>query len=135
MGKQLGRQPKKAQVSMEFVFLVGLAFTVMVVFISSTRSEFNDLRNEEERTLLKDASYMVQHEIIIASNLKDGYLRNFEIPEKLGDEIPYNITLVNNTLISASAGYENVLNVPAVSGNIKKGQNIINKTGGIIYLN
>ena len=66
----MGEQLKTAQISMEFVFLVGVAFTVMLVFVASTRSEFSNLQSEEERSLLKDVSVMVQHELVIASNVE-----------------------------------------------------------------
>lgn len=130
MGKQL-----KSQVSLEFVFLVAIAFTIMVVFIASTRSEFNELRGEEEMSLVKDVSFMIQHELVIASNVEDGYIRTFEIPQKL-NTIDYDIDITNNLLITnSSGGYEYALNVPDINGTIQKGANKINKTEGVIYLN
>jgi hypothetical protein len=131
MGEQLKH---RAQVSMEFIFLVGLAFMVMVVFVSSTRSEFSTLRSEEERSLVKDVSVMIQHELIIASNVEDGYTRIFSIPLNL-DSISYNVQILNNTLIAFTDEYEYVLNVPSVIGDIQKGNNTIVKTNGVIYLN
>ena len=125
---------KKAQVSMEFVFLIGLAFMVMVVFIASTRSEFSTLRSEEERSLLKDVSVMVQQEFIIASTVEDGYIRIFYVPQDL-DGVSYTIQIVNNVLLASTEEYESVLNVPAITGDIQKGNNTINKTNSIIYLN
>ena len=130
----MGEQLKRAQVSMEFVFLIGLAFAVMVVFIAATRSEFNTLQSEEERSLVKDVSVMVQHELVLASNVENGYIRIFEIPQKL-EGIEYNISVTNNTLLAATDDYEYVLNVPSVVGNLQKGDNTINKTDGVIYLN
>ena len=130
----MGEQLKRAQVSMEFVFLIGLAFAVMVVFIAATRSEFSTLQSEEERSLVKDVSIMVQHELVLASNVENGYIRIFEIPQKLED-IEYNISITNNTLLAATDDYEYVLNVPSVVGNLQKGDNTINKTDGVIYLN
>jgi hypothetical protein len=125
---------KKSQVSMEFVFLVGVAFMVMLVFISTTRSEFSDLRNEEEKSLVKDVSMMVQHELVMASNVEDGYLRKFYVPLDL-DGISYNIQIINNTVLTTTEGYEYVLNIPSVIGSIQKGNNTINKTNSTIYLN
>lgn len=130
----MDKQLKKAQVSMEFVFLVGLAFMVMLVFISSTRSEFGELRSEEERSLVKDVSVMVQHELVMASNLEDGYVRTFNIPYRLGG-ISYTIQIINNILLTSTEDYEYVLNVPSVEGSIQKEDNTINKTDGIIHLN
>jgi len=130
MGEQL---KKKAQVSMEFVFLVGLAFMVMIVFISSTRSEFSSLQSQEERSLVKDVGVMIQHELIMASNVDDGYTRIFSVPYNL-DGISYNIQTINNTLIIYTEEYESVLNIPSFVGDIEKGNNTINKTDSIIYI-
>ena len=129
MGKQLG------QISLEFVFLVALAFTIMVVFMASTRSEFDWVRTEQERSLVKDVSVTVQHELILASGIEDGYLREFNLPEELDDSIVYNISIISNSLITTTENYEYVLNVPSTNGSLVKGTNIINKTGGVIYLN
>ena len=128
MGKQL-----KAQLSLEFVSLVALAFLVMVVFIASTRSEFDELRSREEMSLVKDVAVKVQTELIIASGVEDGYLRTFELPASL-DNINYTIGITNTTLVAMTEDYEYVLAVPAVEGVLKKGSNTINKTGSIIYL-
>jgi hypothetical protein len=119
---------------MEFVFLIGLAFTVMIVFIASTRSEFDDLSKEKERSLVKDVSLKVQQELIIASTVEDGYLRSFLIPADL-DAKYYQINIINNTLLVNTEDYEYVLSIPATTGNPNKGINTINKTGGIIYIN
>ena len=130
----MGKQLKKAQVAMEFVFLVGLAFMVMVVFISSTRSEFDELRTAEEMSLLKDAAVMIQYELIIASNVEDGYYRVFELPTDLNG-VNYTFEILNNILLLRTANYEQDLNIPKVTGDLRIGNNTINKTDGAIYLN
>ncbi len=129
----MGEQLRKAQVSMEFVFLIGLAFMVMIVFVSSTRSEFSELQSQEERSLVKDVGVMIQHELVIASNVEDGYSRTFSVPYNL-EGISYNIQVVNNSLITFTDDYEYVLNIPSFSGSIGKGNNTINKTNDIIYV-
>lgn len=128
MGKQL-----KAQVSMEFVFLVGLAFMVMIVFLSSTRSEFDELRWEEERSLVDDVCIMVQQELIIAANVKDGYSRTIYIPEDL-EGLNYTIKITNEVLLTYSDEYECVQNIPIVIGDMAKGNLTITKTNGTLYL-
>jgi len=131
MGKQ---QLKIGQVSMEFIFLVGLAFTIMIVFIASTRSEFSDLRSVEERSLVKDVSVMIQHELVMAASVEDGYYRIFNVPDELeGND--YSMYILNNTLVVYTDDYEYVLNMPSIVGDIQKGNNTINKTGNVIYLN
>jgi len=130
----MGKQLRQSQVSMEFVFLIGVAFMVMLVFVSSTRSEFSALQSEEERSLVKDVSIMVQQEIIIASNVDDGYNRIFYVPLTL-NSISYEIQIINNTLFTFTEDYEHSLNIPPVFGNVQKGNNTIRKISGIVYLN
>ncbi len=135
MGRKRISISGKAQVSMEFVFLVSLAFMVMTVFIASTRSEFDELRSEEERTLVRDVGMMVHSELVIASTVEEGYQRTFSIPQKLDGSIDYDIEIINNTLISYTEGYESVFSIPSVTGQMQKGNNTINKTNSTIYLN
>ena len=111
--KNSNRIFRKAQVSMEFVFLVGLAFMVMLVFVSSTRSEFDELRSEEEMSLIKDVVVMVQHELVIASNVEDGYERVFYIPLEF-NSISYNIHITDNFLCASTDNCEYLLNIPSV---------------------
>jgi len=124
---------KKSQVSMEFVFLVGLAFMIMIIFISATRSEFDDLRFEEERIGVQDVAVTIQHELIMASDMRDGYTRNFEIPEEISGKT-YSIQIINTTLVVYTTDYEYVVNVPPIIGSVDRGSNKINKSDSFIYV-
>jgi len=123
----------KSQVSMEFVFLVGLAFMIMVIFIAATRSEFDDLRFEEERTGVQDVAVTIQHELILASNMRDGYTRDFDLPEEISGKT-YTIQIINTTLLVYTNDYEYVVNVPPIIGSVDQGSNRINKSNSFIYI-
>ena len=119
---------------MEFVFLIGLAFTTMIIFIASTQSEYTSLISEEEMTLVKDLCAMVQRELVLASSVQDGYSRTFNVPDDL-EGMNYNIELMNNTVHVYTDELEYLLNIPIVNGTIQKGDNRIRKTDGVVFLN
>jgi len=125
---------KKSQISMEFVFLVGIAFIAILVFTVVGYDKLKEISDEKEFVLVKDLAFKVQNEINLAANVDDGYRRDFEIPQKL-DYIDYDVTINNNVLVVESKNHEYVLLIPTVRGNITKGGNVICKDDGVIEIN
>lgn len=127
----------KAQTSIEFVFLVGLAASLVIIFTITTHGQMKKLQDEKEYILLQDLVFKVQNEFALASRVEDGYVRQFEIPDKLDSTLIYNITLLeNNTVVSASTEHDHIIAfIPYVFGNITKGENRIQKADGGLYLN
>ena len=76
----------------------------------------------------------LQREIYIAASVEDGYVRYFTIPEK-NEGINYSVTTKNLSLIVESKNAFSVVTLPYSIGNLTKGSNKINKTGGTIYVN
>lgn len=124
----------KAQVSMEFVFLIAVAFMILLVFTAVTRDKLMDLSSESEYVLLKDVTYMVQSELYISSMAENDYNRVFNMPMLLGSS-EYSIKVDSRQVTANTSKYEFVLPVPSVVGNLQKGNNTINKSSGVIYLN
>jgi len=119
---------------MEFIMLIILAFMIMVVFTVISRDRMVDLRKQEEYTALKDVSFSVQSELVIATNVEDGYRRVFATPETL-DGINYTLEVVEEYLIARSANHEYTVKVPAFQGSVAKGNNTVRKEEGEVYLN
>ncbi len=129
------KQHIRAQISIEFILLVSFAFMILMIFLTSVRSQAIDLNEKRDFVLVKDLAYKVQHEINIATQVKSGYNRTFSIPEKLNNK-GYAINIVENELTIKLENLEFVLNIPEVSGNnINKGNNTIKNLGGVVYLN
>ena len=129
MGKHI-----KAQIAIEFILLVSVAFVILIIFLTSVRSQATDLNKRKDFVLVKDLAYKVQYEINIATQVKSGYNRTFFIPEKL-DNKDYAIKIEQNELTIKLENLEFVLNIPEINGSIKKGNNTIKNLGGVIYLN
>ena len=125
---------KQAQTSIEFVFLVGLAFVIVVIFSIASRDKVSELSDEKEFILVKDLAFKVQNEINLAGRVEDGYRREFDIPQKL-ETIEYSISIDGNILVVETDSHDHILVVPKVNGSIQKGTNIITKKAGVINLN
>ncbi len=125
---------RKSQVAMEFIMLIALAFMILIVFTAVTRNQVVDIRKDNEYVALKDIVHAVQSEITIATNVEDGYTRQFSIPGSL-DGINYTIEISDSYILAESRHHEYLLNIRPVEGNIIIGVNTIKKEGGIVYLN
>ena len=124
----------RAQISSEFFIFVGLAFLIAIAFSLVSLNQLQDFRIENENEAVKDIALKLQKEIFIAASVEDGYVRVFKIPDKL-DNIDYFLTVQNNTITIQSKNSFYILPIPKTIGNLTKGTNIINKTGGVIYIN
>ena len=124
----------KAQIAIEFIFLVCVAFMMLIIFLASIRDQATDLSERKDFVLVKDLAYKVQYEINIASQVKSGYNRTFFIPEKL-DNKEYTIKIEKNEIIVRLGKLGFVLNIPEINGSINNGNNTIKNIGGVIYLN
>ncbi len=129
MGKHV-----KAQIAIEFIFLVCVAFVMLMIFLASVRDQATDLNQRKDFVLVKDIAYKVQYEINMATQVKSGYNRIFFIPEKL-DNKDYTIKIEKNEITVSLEKLEFFLDIPEINGNINKGNNTIKNIGGVIYLN
>ena len=124
----------KAQISAEFYVFLGLAFLIAIAFELASLEQLNEFRIQKEQEAVKDLALKLQKELLIAATVEDGYVRVFGIPNKL-ENVDYSLTVQNSTIIVQSKnGFYPVL-IPRAIGNVTKGNNIINKTNGIIYIN
>ena len=124
----------KAQVSSEFYVFLGLAFLIAIAFEIASLDQLNDFMAERESAAVKDLALKLQKEVLIAANVEDGYVRVFEVPDKV-ENINYTITIQNYTINLESKSGLYILGMPKATGNFTKGANKINKTGGVIYIN
>jgi hypothetical protein len=127
---------KRSQSAIEFVILIILVlflFASFSIVIQETRSS---KLIEEKNNLFKHTALAIQDEINLASQLTDGYSREFIIPDKISNE-EYNATITESMIYlqSSNKRYALALPVPKINGQIVKGSNIIKKQNGELYLN
>ncbi|MBN2112076.1 hypothetical protein JW707_03170 [Candidatus Woesearchaeota archaeon] len=130
----MGFRLNKAQVAMEFVMLIMIAFMIMIVFTAFAKDSMIDIRKDEEGDALKDVVESVKSEILIASNVEDGYRRDFTIPDSVRG-INYTIEISYGYINAESRNYEYSVQVPPTVGIIVKGENTIRREEGVVYLN
>jgi hypothetical protein len=130
-------EKKRGQVAMEFLILISIAFCIFIIYTVITRDKVVNLSMEEEYIHLQDFTDSVRSEILVASQVEDGYYREFTLPQKIADKYEYTIYVNTTTdnIISNTTNHQQVINIPHVNGTIQKGTNVITKEGGIIYLN
>lgn len=124
----------KAQITAEFYILLGISFLIAIAFEIASLQQLNDFRKQKEGEFVKDIALKLQKEVLLAANVEDGYVRVFQIPDKL-DNIDYFLTVQNYTVNIQSKNAFYVVPIPKAIGNMTKGTNVINKTGGVIYIN
>lgn len=125
----------RAQVSVEFFILMGMAFLVAIAFEIAAVDQLKDFRMQKESDAVKDLALKLQKESILAASVEDGYIRDFAIPNQLDNNINYTLTTRNYTITVESKNSIYTFSIPNSIGNFTKGANRINKTGGVIYIN
>lgn len=124
----------KAQISAEFFIFIGMAFLIAIAFEIASLDQLRDFRLQKEDEAVKDLAIKLQKELLIAAVVEDGYVRTFAIPDKL-DSIDYSLSTRNSTIAVESKNSYYLMRIPQAVGNLSKGSNKINKTGGVIYIN
>ena len=125
----------KAQVSTEIMFLMGFMFLIFIIFLGFVNAKLSEKNDLTEDNILGDISHQIQSEIRLAHNAKEGYSREFIIPDKLDNHIEYDIQLNQNRLITNTSKYQYVLTIPDITGSVIKGKNQIKKNNQTIIIN
>ena len=124
----------KSQIFTEFFIFLGLAFMIAIAFEIASIDQLNDFKKQQENEAVEDLALKLQREVLIAANVEDGYVRIFEVPDRL-ERINYTLTTMNYTITVKSENSLYIVAIPRAIGNVTKGTNKINKTGGFIFIN
>lgn len=127
---------KKGQSAIEFMILIAGVFFFFIIFFGAIQNNLESKYAEKNRLLIKQTAYKIKEEIDLATTSSEGYKRNFEIPEKIGSR-EYNATIQEDSvyLETLDKKYGITVRIQPVNGNIKIGENIIEKKNGEVYLN
>lgn len=127
---------KKSQTAIEFVVLVALALFFFTGFFLAIQANMSEKIRQRQDLVIKDIAIAVQDEINLASQSIDGYSRKFEIPEKAGTR-DYEINITEGLVYIRTTDGRNAMALPVtdVTGDVKKGTNVIKKENGEIKLN
>ena len=127
---------EKAQTAIEFVILVGFILFFFTIFFISIQENMSDKLSEKQNLMLKQTALTIQDEINLALDSSDGYSREFNVPEKIGNR-DYDVSLVEDMvyLKTQDEKYAMALPIAKVTGQVVKGKNIIKKENGEIKIN
>jgi hypothetical protein len=125
---------RKGQLAIEFIFLIGAAFMIFLVYTAASREDVMQAESAKEFALVKDLAFSLQSEINRVGSYEDGYRRDFRIPSTL-EGFKYNLTIIQNILLINTSEYDYSVSVLPVQGNFTKGSNSIRKVSGAILIN
>jgi hypothetical protein len=119
---------------MEFLTAMGIALLFFTLFFLAINYDTQEKRIEKEGKIVNNLAMSIKKEIDIASSTQEGYIREFNVPNKiLGNN--YEIQIVGNHIYIKSDNKAMSLKIKEVIGEIQKGANIIKKTKEGVYLN
>jgi hypothetical protein len=124
-----------AQASTEVLILMGFLFFVFIAFLVFVNERMASDNSGRESAVLKDTAEQIQNEIRLAYSAKEGYSRNFTVPDKIDSKTEYSISVINNSLILNTSEYQHVAAIPSITGAVAKGNNQIRKANDSIIVN
>jgi len=118
------------QVAMEFLLMTGFSIIMIIILLIVVLNISQS--NAESRTYddIRDFGQALQQELLLASELEDGYIRELDIPLTINSQ-QYNITIYNSTkytyMIITYMLQEIYYAVPPIEGEFKKGKTYLHK--------
>lgn len=125
---------KKAQFAIEFSLMIGMAMIALLVLVGVLYYMTVDYSEDRNIRRLSDMGYSLQNELILASQVEDGYERIVVLPEKV-ESADYTISKTHNDLVITYRSTELLFAVPQdITGCFQKGNNTIRKSSGTISI-
>lgn len=121
---------------MEFIILASFMLLAILGFFAVTSSRMLEARHDANRKIAEDISDFAYSEIELAKSMRDGYSRNFTMPQAVNG-VNYSLGVIDNReLVVDYLGNEHIRFLPAnVTGNLVKGTNRIKKANGAVRIN
>ena len=117
---------RRAQLAIEFVIIVAMAFIIGALFLTSAADIFQRMSDRQRVAALNDVGYRIQDEVILATVVQDGYERTFTVPAK-ADRFTYGIDSQATRITLTSGTVAISYGIPEIDGAVAKGTNTITK--------
>lgn len=129
----------KAQIAMEFILLIAIAFFIVAALLASILSLSEDNTRMKAYQDMDDLGKSLQQEFLLAAQLEDGYTRTINMPLTMNG-VHYNATIgqsnpTNSYLMLEYDSAESFYLIPPVVGNFTYGNNYLRKNNGSLRLN
>jgi hypothetical protein len=127
---------KNSQTAIEFLVLVSAVLFFFVIFFFVIGENIQDKTRDNLNKAVNEIAFIVQEEISFASESTNGYYRMFKIPESLNG-LDYEISLGGGIIYLKTNNGKFAVTLPVqnVTGEIIKGENVLRKEEGKVYLN
>jgi len=119
---------KKAQITMEFLFVIGFVFVLSVGLIAVAGHRMKEFSDKKQEVITNEYIDVLKKELDIASVVKIGYSRTITLPQKIDGTINYTIQMNSSAIIITTNLNSYTRIIPTTQGVLKKGQNIIRRT-------
>lgn len=130
---------RKGQIAFEFIMMLGMGMILMILFIAVLNIIIREKNDEMQEALFMDLGEAVQNEVLIADVVADGYTRAFTVPpaemNHSYEQLTYTISNTNDTITITHQEKTYEFPIPITEGNIRIGENLIQKIDGIIHVN
>lgn len=126
----------KAQSAIEFILLVGAVLFITLSLVGVFQETMARKNVEKRNFIIQELALQVQNEINIAAKSTDGYMRRFEIPDKVANK-EYSIGLYEGYVYLNTSDGKHALAIPTynATGQLIKGTNTIRKLNSTIFVN
>ena len=124
----------RAQASAEFIFMIMTGTAMILIFTVIFSELYQDNLTDKKNIIMQDFGYSIQNEFLIASQTLPGYTRTFDVPEKL-EGFTYEATIIGNVLLINYTINTFAFPIPPVSGELKKGANVLVNENNSLCLN
>lgn len=125
---------RKAQVSMEFLVLIGFVFLMSFGLIFAAGTQLGNFRDDRNKELVTDFGSWIKSELDVASVVHNGYIRQITLPNKIDDTIEYTIITNGSAIVIEAEDQTYIGLIPIIQGSIQKGKNTIYRDNQIITI-
>ena len=77
---------KTSQVSTEFMVFVGMAIVLLMIYMVIANNFLNLAYAQQEIISAQDLAKILKNEINLASRVENGYIKEFQLPEKIDNK-------------------------------------------------
>ncbi len=124
----------RAQIAVEFMFMIMLAFVFLVVVLLVVGTYLGSSAEQKRQAAMEDTAGVIQQEFLLAATVPDGYRRLFTLPNEL-DGMTYTIEVLERTLtLTLADGGTYSRPIPPVQGAPQPGENRIQRIDGEILV-
>ncbi|MEK6835977.1 MAG: hypothetical protein AABX55_03055 [Nanoarchaeota archaeon] len=88
---------KKSQVSTEFLFFVGIAMVILMIYLFISSNYFDIIARRKDNIAAQNLLEQTRNEINLAARVENGYTRTITLPENINGEA-YEIDILNREI-------------------------------------